>query len=307
MSGEEWKSTIAGRLRAVVFLMLSVVLVQPVSAQDARGAIRGRVADAQGASLPGVSITARSPNVAGTFAAVSDADGAYRLLNLPPGADYTVVAELDGFTRFERVGLEIRAGLNLALDISLQVGALSETVTVKGETPMLEVSKAEQNVNISGELIRALPLTGRRDWSDVLQLAPGTLSASTDQFGGQVYFLRGSENENHVMALDGADIGSFAQNWPSNYVNLGPEAIGDVQIKTGGVDASAPTAMGMVINVATRSGTDQLRGSAAIAVAPLQLERQQRAERHQPGLRTGPARLRHRRPGAPRPRLVLRL
>ena len=67
MSGEEWMSTMVGRLRAAVFLMLSVVLVQPVWAQDARGAIRGRVADAQGASLPGVSITARSPNVAGTF------------------------------------------------------------------------------------------------------------------------------------------------------------------------------------------------------------------------------------------------
>jgi hypothetical protein len=255
-------------VHVATWIVLLLVVVRPLSAQDARGAIRGQVADAQGNALPGVSITAKSPDVAGTFTAQSDAQGAYRLLNLPTGSDYTIVAELDGFARFQRMGLDVRAGLNLALDISLQVGALSETVTVKGDTPMLEVTKAEQNVNISGELVRALPLTGRRDWSDVLQLAPGTLSASTDQFGGQVYFLRGSENENHVMALDGADIGSFAQNWPSNYVNLGPDAIADVQIKTGGVDASAPSAMGMVINVATRSGTDQLRGSVAAAIAP---------------------------------------
>jgi hypothetical protein len=167
------------------------------------------------ASLPGVTITATSPNVGGTFSAVSDGEGNYRLINLPAGADYQVTAVLEGFSRFERTGLVVRAGLNVALDISLQVGALSETLTVKGDTPLLEVFKAEQNVNISGELVRALPLTGRRDWSDVLQLAPGTLSASTDRFGGQVYFLRGSENENHVAAIDGADIGSFGQNWPS--------------------------------------------------------------------------------------------
>ena len=230
------------------------------------GSIRGRIADGQGAALPGVTISATSPNVGGTFSAVSDSEGNYRLINLPAGADYQVTAALEGFSRFERTGLVVRAGLNVALDISLQVGALSETLTVKGDTPLLEVFKAEQNVNISGELVRALPLTGRRDWSDVLQLAPGTLSASTDRFGGQVYFLRGSENENHVAAIDGADIGSFGQNWPSNFISLSPEALGDVQIKTGAVNASAPTAMGMVINLATRSGTDTWRGAFSVAL-----------------------------------------
>ena len=108
------------------------------------------------------------------------------------------------------------------------------------------------------------------------------------------------------MALDGADIGSFAQNWPSNYVNLRPEAIGDVQIKTGGVDASAPTAMGMVINVATRSGTDQLRGSAAIAVAPLSWNDNNMPNGTSPASELVQPDFASRRPGAPRPRLVLR-
>ena len=249
-------------------LLVAMLVARPLAAQDARGTVRGRVTDAQGGALPGVTLTASSPNVAGTFTAVSDVAGDYRLLNLPTGSDYRIVATLDGFSRFERTGLDVRAGLNLSLDVTLQVGSVSETVTVSGETPMLEAFKAEQNVNISGELVRALPLTGRRDWSDTLQLAPGTLSASTDRFGGQVYFLRGSENENHVASLDGADIGSFGQNWPSNFINLSPEALGDVQVKTGGVDAASPTAMGMVINIATRSGTDQFRGNLALAFTP---------------------------------------
>ncbi len=257
------------RAFACVMALLSLVaLPAAVAGQAGDGSVRGRIVDAQGAALPGVAVTASSPNVGGTFTAITDDHGDYRLLNLPAGEDYRLVAELSGFSRFERTGLLVRAGLNLSLDITLAVGAMSETLTVKGETPLLETFKAEQNVNISGELVRKLPLTGRRDWSDVLQLAPGTLSASTDQFGGQVYFLRGSENENHVMAIDGADIGSFGQNWPSNFISLSTEALGDVQVKTGGVDASAPTAMGMVINVASTSGTDQYRGAVGIAIAP---------------------------------------
>jgi hypothetical protein len=252
----------------MLVVLLLAATARDAAAQAGDGSIRGRIVDAQGAALPGVAVTASSPNVGGTFTAVTDGNGDYRLLNLPAGSDYRIVAELAGFSRFERTGLLVRAGLNLSLDVSLAVGNVSETLTVKGETPLLETFKAEQNVNISGELVRKLPLTGRRDWSDVLQLAPGTLSASTDQFGGQVYFLRGSENENHVMAIDGADIGSFGQNWPSNFISLSTEALGDVQVKTGGVDASAPTAMGMVINVASSSGTDRYRGAAAIAIAP---------------------------------------
>ncbi len=248
-------------------LVVSMIAVA-AGAQDARGHVRGRITDPQGSVLPGVTVTASSPNVAGAVSAVSDQDGVFRLLNLPVGGEYRLVAELDGFSRFERTGLEIRAGLTIAVDVGLQVGSLSETVTVRGDTPMLEVAKSEQNVNISGELVRALPLTGRRDWSDTLQLAPGTLSASTDRFGGQVYFLRGSENENHVVSLDGADIGSFGQNWPSNFISLSPDALADVQVKTGGVDAASPTAMGMVINVATRSGADRFSGSATAALAP---------------------------------------
>jgi hypothetical protein len=181
------RSTSTATLAVLAFVLAVTTMA---GAQDARGSVRGRVTDPQGGVLPGVTITASSPNVAGTFTAATDEEGAYRLLNLPAGAEYRIVAELDGFSRFERTGLDVRAGLNVALDIDLSVGALSETVTVTGDPPMLESVKVEQKVNISGDLVRALPLTGRRDWSDTLQLAPGTLSASTDRFGGQVYFLR---------------------------------------------------------------------------------------------------------------------
>jgi len=85
------------------------------------GSIRGVIRDEQGAVLPGVSLAARSPTVAGTFEAVSDTAGTYRLIDLPPG-EYVVRAELQGFSGLERSGIVVRAGLNLALDMVLRVG-----------------------------------------------------------------------------------------------------------------------------------------------------------------------------------------
>jgi hypothetical protein len=99
-------------------------------------------------------------------------------------------------------------------------------------------------------------------------LTPGILSASTDAYGGQVYFVRGSENENHATLLDGADIGSFQQNWPSNYIAMSTEALGDIQVKTGATDASSPSAMGMVINMATPTGGNSFHGAAALLASP---------------------------------------
>src|SRR5690348_3505881 len=110
------KSVRTAPLALTMAWALFAIGVAAAAAQDARGAVRGRVVDAQGGALPGVTITATSPDVGGAFTAVSDAEGAYRLLNLPAGSDYAIVAQLDGFNRFERRGLEIRAGLNLALD-----------------------------------------------------------------------------------------------------------------------------------------------------------------------------------------------
>ena len=76
--------------------------------------------------------------------------------------------ELAGFSKQERSGIVVRSGLNIAVDIHLAVGSVEETVQVVGETPMLEVQKPVQAVNISGELQRALPLSSRKDYSDFL-------------------------------------------------------------------------------------------------------------------------------------------
>jgi len=248
--------------RLLVGLTILLMTASASAQISTEGSVRGQVKDEQGAVLPGVSMTATSPTVAGIFSATSDAEGRYRLLNLPPGS-YTLRAELAGFSKSSRPNIVIRAGLNLVVDVALRLGELQETVQVTAESPLLETQKAVQAVNISGEFQRQLPLGSRRDFSEFLELVPGVTARGFDQAtGGQVYMLRGSEIENHVVQIDGADVGSFRQGWASLYVNFNTDAIEDTQVKTGGGDASQPLGVGLVINVATQSGTNTIRGSA---------------------------------------------
>jgi hypothetical protein len=230
---------------------------------SAEGSIRGIIHDEQGGILPGVIVTATSPQAPRPVTATTDAEGTYRLQNLLPG-EYTVTAELEGFTRLSRTGINIAAGLNLTIDIAMKVGSIGETIQVVADTPMLESERSSKTVNISGELQRSLPLTTRKDFSDYLEVTPGVTARGFDQAsGGQVYMLRGTDIENHVTQIDGADMGSFRQNWAGLYMGLSTDAVQDVQVKTGGADASSPLGLGVITQVSTPSGTDLLKGSGS--------------------------------------------
>ena len=259
--------------RKTLVVGLAAASFSPLSlhAQSSAGTIHGHIADSTGATIPNVSIVAHSPTVGGTFRATSDAEGNYRLNDLPQGTEYVVEAETAGFQKFVRVGLVVRPGLDVAVDIPLVPGAQSDSIQVSGDAPLIDTQSAEQSVNLSGELLRNIPITGRHDWSDSLQITPGIVSASSDASGGQTYFLRGSENENHATLIDGMDVGSFQQNWPSNVISVANEALGDIQIKTGANDASSPAAMGMVVNLASPAGSDQFHGSVLYLIGPASL------------------------------------
>ncbi len=242
---------------AALFLLTAAAHAQTTAA----GSVRGYVRDITGAVLPGVTVTATSPTVPGVFLATSDGEGYYRLLELPPGA-YSLTFELDGFTRLAREGVVVRAGTNIPVDVSMGVGALADTVEVKAETPMLESRDVVQAVNISGEFQRSVPLSARRDWADFMAVTPGVV---TVQFPGAsgLYYIRGADFSSHVLQIDGADVGSAAQG-ATGFINLSSEALGDTQIKTGAIDASSPIGLGAVVNLATPSGTNAVRGAAGL-------------------------------------------
>src|SRR5689334_110168 len=156
-------------LRSMILSITVAVILLSASISWAQtdGSIRGYVRDEQGGSLPGATVTATSPSNARTLTAVTDEAGFYRLLNVPPGT-FALSAELQGFSKFVRDNVEIRAGLNLNIDVTLKLGALAETINVKADTPLLETKDAVQAVNVSGELQQSVPLAARRHWSEFL-------------------------------------------------------------------------------------------------------------------------------------------
>jgi outer membrane receptor protein involved in Fe transport len=253
-------------MKALVVGLLVLACAGEAFAQTSAGSIRGYIRDEQGGVLPGVSVTATSPDVAGVYTAVTDQEGQYRLVNLPPGT-YTVTAALQGFAKFARENLVMRAGLNVTLDVSMKVGAMEETVTVVGETPLLEASNPGQAVNVSGEMMRSIPLAGRRHWSEFLRFTPGAVVGDGTQNTAGTFYVHGAGFNSYVTTIDGSDMSSGQNPWPG-YSDLPDGTIADVQIATSGLDASTPLGFGVSSSVVTRSGTDQLRGSATFAVTP---------------------------------------
>jgi hypothetical protein len=255
-------TTRGGVVMAVAF---SVCLdVSHVAAQVAGGgSIRGYVTDELGGVLRDASVVATSTTTPVTHRAVTDAAGDYRLANLPPG-DYVVVAESPGFSRVVRNGVGVREGLNLQVDLMLTLGPASETVVVAGAAPMLEATTAVRAVNISGDLQRALPLSGLRTWADVLLMVPGV---ATSQTRLQTYFLHGTNQSSGVFLVDGADATSVLQG-STLFSQFGRETFSDVQVTTAGVEARAPLGLGAVVNIATRSGINRVQGAASMTIQP---------------------------------------
>ncbi|HXH06934.1 MAG TPA: TonB-dependent receptor [Vicinamibacterales bacterium] len=238
------------------------------AAQTGSGSLRGYVRDEQGAVLPGVTVTATSPAVIGAVTATTDSEGYYRLLNLPPG-EYVLTAELPGFATFRREGILLRAGANFQVDITMKLGALAETITVTGESPMLEVARPGNVLNIDGEFQKQMPIAARRNWTDFLELTPGVHSRPFDDGSGRmVYFGHATEHFAHVVQLEGMQAGNY-NDFQLTYIQMGADMIEDVQVKTGGVDASTPMGTGLAINVITKSGGNQFRGTAGYAYQPL--------------------------------------
>ena len=158
-------------------------------AQTTGSSLRGYVKDDQGAVLPGVTVVATSPTMIQSASAVTDETGYYRVINLPPG-DYTVSAELQGFAPYKREGILLRAAVNFQVDITMSLGTVAETITVRGESPMLEVSKPGNVLNIDGEFQKQMPLAARKNWTDFLEQTPGVHSRPFDDGSGRIRLFR---------------------------------------------------------------------------------------------------------------------
>ncbi len=257
-------------VRHAVLAWFAVLLFAPPElalAQSGTGSLRGYVRDEQGGALPGATVTATSPELLAPVTSVTDSSGFYRLPNLPPGT-YALSVELQGFSTHKQEGILLRGGANFEVDVAMKIGTLSETITVSGESPMLEVSKPGNVLNIDGEFQKNLVIASRRNWTDFLEITPGVHSRPFDDGSGRmVYFGHATEHFAHVVQLEGMQAGNY-NDFQLTYVQMGSDMIADTQVKTGGPDAATPMGTGLAINVITKSGGNVVRGTTGFAYQP---------------------------------------
>jgi hypothetical protein len=193
---------------------------------------------------------------------VSGADGTFIASALIPGT-YEVIAELQGFKRFNRRDLRLEVGRTATIDVVLEVGALAETVNVTAESPLVDVTSKEIGGNIDSRELVELP-TINGNFVGFVGLLPGIVpTISTESFGGDSVTVNGQDPRNNNYMLDGGNnnddvIGQRAGTQARTPI----ESIQEFQVITNQFDAEYGRTAGAVINAVTKQGTNQLRGSA---------------------------------------------
>ena len=252
----------------VFFLALICAPLPALAFAQAGGAtaeIKGKITDSTGAVVAGATVTATDAGKGISRATTSDEQGEYRLLSLPPGI-YQLKVEARGFTAQAQNGVEVTVGQTMDKDIALQVGVTSETVNVTSEVPVIETEKTQQSNTINELAIRNLPID-RRDYLTFTLLTPGVVDsnaladntdfrvAQTPQSGISFY---GSNGRGNSVTVDGAEANDFSGGVRST---LSQEAVQEFQVNRSNYNAELGGASGGVINIVSKTGTNNAHGS----------------------------------------------
>jgi len=256
-----------GTSRTVSLVILGVVwsllfLPAAAAAQVADTAsIAGVVRDASGGVLPGVTVEAASPALIDKVrTAVTDGQGLYRIVDLRPGV-YAVTFSLPGFSTFRRDGLELTTGFTATINAELRVGAVEETITVTGESPVVDISNVRQQTTLERETLDALPTTGRL--AMYAQIIPGATYGSSvwQSVGGldergNAFGIHGSRAEDNAPVMDG-----IVQRLQGGAIfvfnNL---TFQEVVVETGGMSAERASG-GVQMNIVPKDGGNTFSGS----------------------------------------------
>ena len=244
----------------IAFLVLTVCVL---CAQDPRGRITGRVTDPTGATVPNTEITATKRDTGVKLTSTTNESGTYDILYLQPGI-YDVNATANGFKSFSRPAVEVSVASRIAVDIILQVGNITESVTVTSQTSQLETATASVGRVVDSKRILDLPLPGGNALS-LARLAPGIVSlaaANHPSLGPATEVLsalssNGVRGGNIEFSVDGTPA-----MWGTNAAYAPPaELIAEFKVQTTSYDASIGRAPGGNINVVLRSGTNKMHST----------------------------------------------
>ncbi|MCU1229553.1 MAG: hypothetical protein JWO97_2437, partial [Acidobacteria bacterium] len=242
--------------RSLFFVCLILLITIPLSAQSTTGSLSGRATGSDGTALPGVTVEATSKSMQGVRTVVTDSDGFYRLINLPPG-DYRITFTLAGFRSAAKLAL-VALGGQANADAVLSA-AVSEEITITADAPVLDTTSSSLGTNLNKRAIETLPTA--RNYASIVQVAPGVSSDANVSNGSQssvtVYGSSGAEN---AYFIDGVNTTNMEYGFQGKELNF--EFISEVDVKTGGYEAEFGRSTGGIINVITKSGGNDFHGDA---------------------------------------------
>jgi outer membrane receptor protein involved in Fe transport len=250
---------------AIVSIAAALLAPPPASAQALYGSIVGTVADNSGAPVPGATVTATNPGTGLKLEATSDATGSYAFRNLLPGV-YDLTASLQGFRELRQTGIRVSAGNPVRFDLKLEVGAVTEAVTVTAETTLLQTEKSDLSTELTAKEVRSLPLNQFRNYQKLLDLVPGATpaqlqNAEIDTPGRALSTsVNGTQRNSNGYRIDGAVSVNL---WLPHHVGYvqSAETIETVNISTNNFAADQGMAAGAAVTVVTKTGTNEFHGS----------------------------------------------
>jgi hypothetical protein len=238
-------------------LLLSVVFSEFAFA-DINGAVSGIVTDSSGAIMPGVTVSLVNSENGFIRQALTGKDGTYEFLEVPIGEGYIVRAEFAGFRKAEQSGIRLLVNQRLKIDFHLQVGQVSEKMTVASNSVQVETASTQLGEVIEDKKIQALPLNGR-SYLDLLGLQAGVSPVSVNGGAGNVSVNGQRENANGFMVNGGS-----VEDTSTNSANVVPvlDSIQEFRLLTNAFDAEYGHFSGALVNVVTKSGSNSIHGSA---------------------------------------------
>ena len=258
--------------RLPLLAALALALLVPAGRSDAQvlyGSVVGNVSDNTKAAVPGATVTLINKATNLAREGTSRSDGTYSFVNVPPGT-YTVRVVLAGFKESLRENVPISANTVSRVDVSLEVGQLSEAVTVQSEQKLLQTDSGSLSAELKSKEVTSLPLGSYRNYQSLLNLVPGTTPAGfqnavTDTPGRALTTnVNGTARNNNNTKLDGTtNINVFL---PHHAQYIAPaETVDTVNVSTSSFDAEQGMAGGAAITVLTKQGTNQFHGSGYAA------------------------------------------
>jgi hypothetical protein len=228
-------------------------------AQVSTGGIRGIVHDESNAVLPGVTVEAQSPARLGTASTVTDGQGMYRFENLPVGL-YEVTFAISGFATVKQEGIRVEVGRSVELDQVLKVSTLNETLTVVGQSPVVDTVHAGTSTNFNQQLLDNSPTT-RNQFFDALAYAPAVKSANQSIGSSSQFVIFGSQSSQNAFQYDGLDVSAPSFGGPYDWPNY--DMMAELQVKSVGASAEQAGFQGGVVNLILKSGSNAFKGSGS--------------------------------------------